>query len=198
MAKSICHLISGALANSVSFTDSSQVRREVTYPNTVLDTRRRGLQAAALHPQCPEPGRSPASSPHPHLPAARPGWQCASSSSFLNQGKDRVLYLRSQQQEGARRWTKRTSHAFDHSARGLVPAKKEGSTRTVTTCVCVHRCALLAHYSAWHKAAIWKPEEKAQSREEERWNSTKTRMCSMQLCGLGYVHTAVHAGQNVC
>lgn len=42
-----------------------------------------------------------------------------------------------------------------------------------------------------------KQEEKAQRREEGRWNSMKTLTCNIQF-RLGYVHTAVYAGQDAC
>lgn len=43
----------------------------------------------------------------------------------MNQRDDRIVYLRSHQQKRARRWTRRTTHAFDHSPRGLLLSSKE-------------------------------------------------------------------------
>lgn len=54
----------------------------------------------------------------------RPSRRCASSPDFLNQGDDRILCLRSHQQNRARKRTRRTSHAPDHSPRGLSVSAK--------------------------------------------------------------------------
>ena len=67
----------------------------------------------------------------------RSGGQCASSPDFLNQGDDRLLCLRSHQQNRARKWTRRISCASDHSPKGL-PVSAKGNRDLGYQCIQTH------------------------------------------------------------